>query len=396
MNPLPKFVVQSPPIGDSQVPPPYGFDNVGLQLFLVRADGSQLQNICDEFFNNILATAYGRFRIGPLRGNLPGIVNVGILHYSKMYSRASGHEHMGFSRQNELLISIPVVLRNSAGIPLAVGAFSPFIYVDNALSLITGRDVVGFTKDLGKFSVSAQSSDIGVSQVSTLAIKSYSSNQAIESKPLLETYSVDIEALLQSEPIPAHSTTENDRPLRLQDELAKPLWPFGPVEQLYAGEEDFAVDKRIFNLLKQSAGVRMKNYTLKQLRDAETPDRACYQAIVEGTTDLRRFYGGGVLPRREITLHKYDSVNIIERLGLDAQGSKVDPVYGFWYRADFDLKNLRNLSGVEIAGSGRASQDCLHIWATGVISILNFYGSMADAWLRVSGSNTDHSNQQDR
>ena len=61
-----------------------------------------------------------------------------------MFSTAPGHEQLGYSSQHELMFSIPVVFTNLFGIPLAVGMFVPHICVDEAFSMITGREVVGF------------------------------------------------------------------------------------------------------------------------------------------------------------------------------------------------------------------------------------------------------------
>ena len=384
MTGLPNFIVQNPPLGDPQAPPPYRFEDVGIQIFHVSADGAKLEAICEDFLNTIAAQNNFPFRIHPLNGSSPGVVNVELLRYGRMYSTAPGHEQMGYSSQNELLFSIPVVFKNLFGVPLAVGAFVPHICVDEALSMITGREVVGFPKVDGRFQVPDEIWEVSGCKVSTLATHTYSPNSPIEFLTLLETNVAAAPVSPWSSLIPAAQACLGDNGV-LPDDLARPLWPFGPIDQLYGQDAQFAVDERVLHLLKQSAGMNLTNYSFKQFRDAEHPHRACYQALVEGTTDVYQFGSGGLLPDAEITIHEYDSIKIIEQLGLDAQGTTINPLFGFWYRADFTLKDLKNLTttcGTSV-GPPLPPHNCLQLWATSTRSVLGFYQSMAKACIKA-------------
>jgi len=382
---LPDFIVQNPPLGDPQAPPPYRFEDVGIQMFHVAADGAKLQAVCDTFLNTIAAQNNLPYRLNPLNGNSLGIVNIELLRYGRMYSMAPGHEQMGYSSQYELVFSIPVVLTNPLGIPLAVGIFVPHICVDDAFSMITGREVVGFPKVAGKFEMPSNLWEVDGCVVSTLAADSYSANSRIDFKPLLETQLAGFAPMAPwSSTLRAAQVGPNDNGA-LPDEEARPLWPFGPIDELYGRESQFAVDERVLNLLTQSAGIGLTNYSFKQFRDAEFPDKACYQALVEGMTSVYQFGAGGMLPDTDITIRDYASIRIIEQLGLEAQGTTIKPLFGIWYRADFTLNDLKNLTTRcgGLVGSPRPPHNCLQLWASSARSVLGFYQSMAEACIKA-------------
>lgn len=398
MTGLPDFIVQNPPLGDPQAPPPYRFEDVGIQMFHVAADGAKLEAVCDTYLNTIAEQNNFPFRLHPLNGSSPGVVNIQLLRYGRMYSTAPGHESMGYSSQYELLFSIPVVLTNLFDIPLAVGTFVPHICVDEAFSMITGREVVGYPKVAGEFVMPNDLWKVDDCVVSTLVTDPYSANSPIDFKPLLETRLANFAPLAPSSSAfraarvgPAHDG-------RLPDEKARPLWPFGPIDELYGSDSRFAVDERVLNLLTQSAGIVLTNYSFKQFRDAELPNKACYQALVEGSTDVYQFGAGGLLPATDITIHEYASIKIVEQLGLEAQGTTIKPLFGFWYIADFTLKDLQNLTTRcgGLIGSPRRPHNCLQIWADSTRSVLGFYQGMTRAWIRAIDEFDPCGNGRDR
>lgn len=398
MTGLPDFIVQNPPLGDPQAPPPYRFEDVGIQMFHVAADGAKLEAVCDTFLNTIAAQNNLPFRLHPLNGSAPGVVNIELLRYGRMYSTAPGHEQMGYSSQYELMFSIPVVLKNLFGFPLAVGMFVPHICVDQAFSMITGREVVGFPKVDGEFEMPTEIWEVDGCVVSTLATEPYSANSPVEIKPLLETRLATFAPLAPFSSALRAARVGPDDNGSLPDEEARPLWPFGPIDELYGRDSQFAVDERVLNLLTQSAGIGLTNYSFKQFRDAELPEKACYQALVEGSTNVHQFGAGGMLPDTDITIHEYASIKIIEQLGLDAQGTTIKPLFGIWYNADFTLQDLQNLTttcGPSI-GNPRPPHNCLQLWATSARSVLGFYQGMAEACIKAIDDIDPYGGRRDR
>lgn len=382
------FIVQTPPQGDPQSPPPYKFDTVGLQMYSVLADASRLRATCDRCLNSVLAQAGSGTRIRPIAGISNGIVNIQLLRYPKIYSTAPGYQNFGYTSQNELLISIPVVKLNALGLPVAVGLFAPFLWVDNAWSLITGRDVVGFAKTMGDFAVPGE-----IWETDGYAVRALGSSQVgsskVDKETLLETSTVALTPYQQ--PISARALAlpdrgDSDAPFGLlPDEEAIPLWPFGDIDRLYASNEFAAADPATLELMYASAGMAVSSFALKQMRDAREPARACYQAVIEGRSLVTGFTHGGLLPTTDIRLSKFLFPNVIDQLGLAANGDVISPLFGYWYRADFVLDNLHaeaELCGGSGAGAP-ALPGCLPTLTGGVLGALRFYQTMARAWLQV-------------
>ncbi|MCP5091294.1 MAG: acetoacetate decarboxylase family protein [Gammaproteobacteria bacterium] len=284
------------------------------------------------------------------------------------------------------------------GIPLAVGMFVPHLCVDEAFSMITGREVVGFPKVGGEFEMRDEIWEVDGCVVSTLATEPYSANSPIELKPLLETRLATFAPLAPFSSALRATRVDPDDNGSLPDEEARPLWPFGPIDELYGRGSQFAVDERVLHLLTQSAGISLTNYSFKQFRDAELPNKACYQALVEGTTNIHQFGAGGMLPHTDITIHEYASIKIIEQLGLETHGTAIKPLFGIWYNADFTLNNVQNLTtrcGGHV-GSPRPPHNCLQLWASSARSVLGFYQSMAEAWIEAIDDIDPYGGRRDR
>lgn len=359
-------------------------------MYSALADASRLQAICNRCLNSVISAAGGSYRIEPVTGLNRGIVNIQLLRYPKIYSVAPGHESFGYTSQNEMLVSFPVVKKNALGLPVAVGMFAPFLWVDNAWSLITGRDVVGFAKTIGDFTVPAKLWQTNGCIVRTLGSSQFNAGK-IDKEILLQTHQTT--AMPFKLPISAYSaqppgSRDDDQPFGLlPDEQALPLWPFGDIDALYASEQLMGVEATTIELMKASAGLSVRSYTLKQLRDGQQPGKACYQAVVEGRTTVNNFRYGGLLPESVIRLSQFKMPNIIDQLGLVAQGDEIKPLFGFWYESGFRLGSLANLA--EHCGgqsNAAAGGGCLELATLGLHTTLRFYRGMASAWLRALDS----------
>lgn len=81
---------------------------------------------------------------------------------------------------------------------------------------------------------------------------------------------------------------------------------------------------------------------LKQFRDVTVPAHACYQAIIEGSSSIVAFRGGGMLPSTyAVTLADWDNQPIRWELGL-AEGT-ITPEISFWLDFDFTVETGREL-----------------------------------------------------
>ncbi|MEO8509032.1 MAG: hypothetical protein ABI593_15505, partial [Betaproteobacteria bacterium] len=95
---------------------------------------------------------------------------------------------------------------------------------------------------------------------------------------------------------------------------------------------------------------KFPSIALKQFRDSQAPDRACYQALVNSPVRLKTFGGGGLHGGNfSLKLTTCDSHPIVSKfLGKTAMaGSTTLPLdWGAWVKFDFDA-----LAGAEIARS---------------------------------------------
>jgi hypothetical protein len=85
---------------------------------------------------------------------------------------------------------------------------------------------------------------------------------------------------------------------------------------------------------------------LKQFLDGQLPNRACYQAILEGASLLTAFRGGGLMAAHSVALTRADSHPIALELGLPTgpTDSFVAPLC-FWTQMDFNLQPAQLVAG---------------------------------------------------
>ncbi|MGI9493524.1 MAG: hypothetical protein ACR2QF_14090, partial [Geminicoccaceae bacterium] len=125
-----------------QLAPPFAFKDVAMSVFPVRASLPRLENFCDAFLNHASDT----IKFQPF---IPFVYLI-ILDYGRMSVEAA---NMGWISQREVAFSVPLRWMqkdDKDGIfEFKDWAFnSPFIFVDNELSMSTGREVYGWPKTL--------------------------------------------------------------------------------------------------------------------------------------------------------------------------------------------------------------------------------------------------------
>lgn len=139
------------PLDGQQEAPPYFFTGIQSHYFKLMAQAGALENFCSRFLN----PASNSFTYWPL-SSLPllGVgfgkpfVVLGVLFYPDMRSGSFHPERS--TQQHEVFFSFPV-LRFNNGFPDRICWIYPFICVDNIRSAITGREVMGLSKLVGRF-----------------------------------------------------------------------------------------------------------------------------------------------------------------------------------------------------------------------------------------------------
>ena len=140
---LPRFNEARGETASMQLIPPFHFTGVTMRVFPLRANRYLLQRFIDQQLN-IIPPEAGSFRVF-----LPYIYLI-IVNYGKMSVEAA---NLGWISQNEVAFSVPLIWRHEVdGKMVQEFAYvSPFIYVDNPLSMTTGREVYGWPKMMASF-----------------------------------------------------------------------------------------------------------------------------------------------------------------------------------------------------------------------------------------------------
>ncbi len=130
------------PASTLQMSPPFAFNDVTMSVFPLRAGLPRLEAFCQNYLNQAS-------HIVQFRPFIPFVYLV-ILDYGRMSLEAA---NMGWVSQREVAFGIPLRWLNAhdGGLEFHDWAFtSPFIFVDNEMSMSTGREVYGWPKLLAR------------------------------------------------------------------------------------------------------------------------------------------------------------------------------------------------------------------------------------------------------
>lgn len=360
---LPDFNSARTGVDASQLTPPFEFDGVMMRVFPLRANMEQVQSFIDAYLN-VAPKELAHFQTF-----LP-YVYLMIINYGKMSVNAA---NLGWISQNEVAFSVPLLWYKWIGGRLVFHDFayvSPFIFVDNDLSMTTGREVYGWPK-------------------SRVSVDTFASAWMTnpEASPVLARFSAMVFPELYAGMREAPRTL-----LEIGFSVASSFSriPFDPragwlpwviLPKAIAGSvemmRDYVDVLRGLGFLREQPGAGPRAYAsmftqlsrslspyspklafntvnLKQFRDAEHPNATAYQAITNARMSLRRFQSGGLLGDKHILqgdpsggfsidVHRYATAPIIESLGLEVAAERtiggttvhtLRPMFPMWLDVD--------------------------------------------------------------
>lgn len=371
------------PASTLQMSPPFAFNDVTMSVFPLRAGLPRLEAFCENYLNQAS-------HIVQFRPFIPFVYLV-ILDYGRMSLEAA---NMGWVSQREVAFGIPLRWLNASesGLEFRDWAFtSPFIFVDNEMSMSTGREVYGWPKLLARLdpSVSEWVRDPHgarrVFQVSTKrATRAYSGenrdyhtflsvmqhrtagmldlppNMDTIVKPVAQLSSaaagmtrlgIDLmrtftgmasDGITGSSVLPDVFDLETFRsqlkPEQLKSWIDPRKWVPGMKDMLWSMFPRFYANTVNF----------------KQFRDAHDPVAACYQAITAARMPVKSLKRGGLLGPQNMLLGQIDGgyridvhhlagLPIVDSLGLEVADerstdgttiSSLAPVCPFWLEVD--------------------------------------------------------------
>ena len=394
---LPRFVVALPQDSLLQSSPPFDFPNVSMRVFPLRADLSRVQSLVDGWLNSVLPPEVGYFRA------FTPFVALVALNYGRAAVIPS---NLGWSSQHEVTFSVPLqwYKLGDRGFELHdFAVLSPYIYVDNELSVPAGREVFGWQKTLiwpdplANRWMQNPRSPVRHAGMTTLAFREVYAGKRQQRIPFVEIEEAPAGTWLQYPPdqqnphlpwVSLHNAIDSlsEASIDLWNLLAglgltqrrrAPL-PGGKGAWL---DPDPASLRRLLRTFQKLINPYSPNrYTnqinLKQFRDAERPTMACYQEVNNTVMRVReinrmgflgeaRILAGDVSGGYRISLHQLGSLPIAEMLGLegkrsaDADGgivSTMRPVLPLWADMDLQYADERHVLAWRTGG---------HDWASG-------------------------------
>lgn len=383
-----------------QMAPPFAFSDVTMSVFPLRASLPTLENFCKNYLNQ--APHLVQFR--PF---IPFVYLV-ILDYGRMSVEAA---NMGWISQREVAFGVPLRWLNTTenGLDFHDWAFtSPFIFVDNELSMSTGREVFGWPKLLARLDPSVSEwvhdphGSRRVFHVSTKGTSKAYAGETSEYRSLLSVHQHSTDGLWDIPP----SLDAVTKPLsqmssmamsvsRLSMDLTKTfvgmasdgitgssvLPDFGNMGTFKSQLEPERM-KAWFSGKKWSSGLKDSLWSMfprlyantvnfKQFRDTGNPHSTCYQAITAAKMPVTSVKEGGFLGPQDmlfgqlnggfhIDIHHLAGLPIVDSLGLevssarDSDGTTVStlvPVAPLWMKVDMTYG-----LGETVVWRGRRSQ----------------------------------------
>lgn len=250
--------------------------DVDLNFFLVPGSYDELNQLCERCLN-----------IGPLTYRPLGLEQPFVVFYTASLFTCTG---AGSYEERDFGMWVPIA-RYDAGMPVAFGTYSPYVWVNNSPALVGGRTVYGYPKQLGTLKLGSDPGAEGVFSVDGLVIPLQGGT--MEEARVLEAVRV------------ADSGDEErfEDEKQLVDLLAMML------------DVEHHLDWRQLWQLYSDHG--MRQVLLKQFLGANGRSAAVYQAIIEADMKITSAIEGGVKPGHyELGVLDSFSHQIVENLGL--------------------------------------------------------------------------------
>lgn len=299
---------------DQQSAPPFSFPGVSIHCFLLDAAIEKLQLYCDEILN-----IDPRYHFSPLAP----LVYLGISEYPRMYCDYPPFAQVGYTRQNEFYFMFPTIRHDAVNHNILLGseitwAF-PFIGVDSSSSAFTGQEVLGFQKLLGTITAATAPDDGSfAADVAMPGFRAAGRDVPEEVLPILR---------IRSGP-----------PL---DGPAAPLhgWPWSLRS---VGSMVEMLDDIGLHLMQAALPGLLSVTNLKQIRDAQDPTLANYQALVRCEWKTSNFSVPVVYDGADIDTLDNMTMPMTSALGL-GPGPRFKASMAFSVTTDMTFDNITDL-----------------------------------------------------
>lgn len=308
------------PFSEQAFRPPYSLRGASFQVHVLAAPEFLLQRSCDHYLNR---TKFDR-HFAPL-----GPFVLLMLGYVESNRAILGPESgFGDGPESSAAIVMPVIRKHED--QATIGLFPICAVVDNSLSLATGRELFGFSKQIGWFQGDLRTASEAVS-VETLVFERHHPKTRLCRRRWLG--------------VTAPTATPQDfaqeiRPLTpaihpgLFDLMQGLLGLRSQADNSRATAAIHATD-RIASLVQVLRSRQLSVYNLLQIRDADDPERARLQRVTRSQLSIEQVHSVQLLHGCQVELCAFDSHPVAsELLGLPHQDHVITPLHSVWARYD--------------------------------------------------------------
>jgi uncharacterized protein with NAD-binding domain and iron-sulfur cluster len=279
-----------------------------LHGFIAKANMERLKRLCDQVF---VEPSRGAVRCDPLSD----LVIVSFGKIDKIRPQTAPFASMGYATEQNAAIWVPVaVFSREDGRTKSVHLawFLPYMWVDNPLSLVDGREIYGYAKQWGW--INLPSPDSASFALDAFGNNFGSENQLIQ-KPLLRVYCHDE----KTKQAPVARSVENLRSAldRMSENTAPEFGQF----------------------LLDSLHLNIPQIFLKEIRSVSNGSEAELMQITMASATLKQVRKLEFLGTHSLVVYPLDSHPLAAQIGLADQRLNV----GYKIDMDFELENGRVL-----------------------------------------------------
>jgi hypothetical protein len=359
------------------VAPPLVFRRVSARIFPLRANLDILQQLCNSYLNIIPVEA------GYFRAPFPYVLLV-VLDYGQMGAQVTT---AGWFSQVEVYFGVVVEWYKCVQGEWVFqdwGVITPYIFVNDFVSVPVGRTVYGYPKILSTVELTQSQwiknplAPTTLARISTKVFPEVFIGGQLESRVFLEVET----ATLSNLRLPFDATSPT-MPWTIASNLADAFGGFGrdawwlaqgmricPSIPSSGGPQLFPamLTRLMRGFMPGQNGFVLNAFNLKQFRREEAPSEICYRALTNNPIEVTAFNGSGLLGENRIllgdlsggysiSLYEHGSLPIAQTLGLEVystwtsggvQVAEFKPVMPNWI--DVDLKCDR---GINLAWQAR-------------------------------------------
>lgn len=245
----------------------------------------------------------------------------------KGYTLAPDYHKKGNLVENGAQVFIPIAEcnknKNGEWVAERIATFIPYILVDCVMTLITGREQLGFPKAFGRFEMPDRVDDVAKISCEGFGFQTFAPDGSTFGGffPWLDII----------------RTQKDDGPGESAWKGLEEAWT--AIRQIFKHkphDDTFHINLPfIWQELEDLKEGNAPMLFLKQFRDATYPGIACYQEIIMGNGKLLDFKGGGLMGGTyEVQFHDFASFPIKDDLGLPDKMMVEEP---WWIQANMEF-----------------------------------------------------------